>query len=155
MLIRALPASGKTVLASVLDDVTDGDELLTTIIGGTSHAHLEVLWAVKRTRDELLRAMRRADEGGVLIVNYDPTGIYREPDFVIGYTPDTYIRHLLLAKRHDLLDHGAGLLKTWAYECVLAKQRIILPCGAFITAGLLSVLRSQLQQRATRQLLTA
>lgn len=140
MLIRALPASGKTTLASVRDDVIDGDDIVRSITGGHTYAHFLNAIAVQRTRAELIRQLVRADEHGIIVVNFDPVALYRAADVVVGYTPAVYVQHIIKCGRTDLLRHGAGLLKTWADSVVRNPKRLLLPCGTFLTAGLVDAL---------------
>jgi len=118
LVIRCLPASGKTYLARRLPMMfADVDDLMySTFNEKPSPALVSRLSSVDVMQEKMRRSVDGALRSGrIALFNFDPSLIGLDCDLNLAYVPDNYIDHITLAGRRQLIERfGLKTLRSWA-----------------------------------------
>lgn len=139
-IFRVLPSGGKTTCSRNSDRVIDGDDIADIAFGGKSRAEVmsglnnpEMVSEYKRIVDDYI------NEGKIVLTNLDPNLIGISDSMWIGYAPDSYIEHINIAGRSDLLNKFSEAdLVQWAKDWEDSKgPKLQLEAGEFVTESII------------------
>lgn len=131
MIIRALPAAGKTWCLKHRDDCVDTDGLIIALMGEVNADAVALLHSHKKKRLQFEALIGTASRNCHLLTNLDLTFFGYAPDLTVGYAPDDYLDHIRKAGRLDLLSSfKESELYNWAKD--LRPDALLLNPGEFL-----------------------
>jgi hypothetical protein len=133
---QAIPGSGKSFLAKKFPkEVVDSDDLLKQVTGGlkTKSAYDSMMKSTRLRERLATLILTSISQGYAVLCNFDPDDLNVPTVRRYYYAPDSYVAHLRLATRTDLLDtFSPQVLRSWARDYIKKKNSIVLPLGTFL-----------------------
>lgn len=139
MIIRALPSCGKTYLVKSQSTFVDTDGLLLAVTGDKSYGAHHMIGDGSQKSAIFDALVKLTIKQRHLVTNCDLSSLGLQPDIVVGYSPDDYIKHIKLCGRVDLLrNNSEKVLREWAAS--LDEKAIRLKPGTFLLDALPTIL---------------
>lgn len=129
MIVRALPATGKSWLTANSAEWVDTDDLLEELVGEKSEGAFDKMCRTPKLVQQMSERLKSAIAAGQNVVtNFDPAVVGLKADVVVQMYPDDYIAHIKRVGRNDLLDNfSIEELRGWATSEVESPVMLMKP----------------------------